>query len=133
MNKENLIKELKFTATRSGGAGGQHVNKVSSKIVLRFRLDKSDVLNEEQKELLLKSLQNKLNKENELIVTCSESRSQHKNKEIAIIKFLEIIKNGLKIRKKRKKTKPSKKANRKRLEKKAKHALKKVNRKRVRY
>jgi ribosome-associated protein len=133
LNKEKLIKELDFTAVRSGGAGGQHVNKVSSKIVLRFNVKNSATLTEEEKELLYKNLSNKLNKELILIVTCSESRSQHKNKELAIIKFIEIITAGLKIKKVRKATKPSKKARRKRLEKKAKHALKKVNRQKLRY
>ncbi len=133
MNQDNLIKELNFTAVRSGGAGGQHVNKVSSKIVLRFNLQKSVVFTEDEKELLFKNLENKLNKESVFIVTCEESRSQHKNKEIAVRKFLEIIKSALKIKKPRKPTKPSKKANRKRLEKKAKHALKKQNRKKYNF
>ena len=133
MNKDLIIKELDFSAVRSGGAGGQHVNKVSSKIVVRFNVKNSSVLNDDEKELLIKNLATKLNKEFELIVTCSESRSQHKNKEIAVTKFFEIIKNGLKIKKPRKKTKPSKAIIKKRLEKKAKHALKKVNRRKVNY
>ncbi|MEE9349292.1 MAG: peptide chain release factor-like protein, partial [Flavobacteriaceae bacterium] len=110
-----------------------HVNKVSSKIVLRFNVIYSSVLNEDEKQLILLKLANKLNKNNDLIVTCEESRSQHKNKEIAIHKLLALITSALKIPKKRKPTKKSKKANRKRLEKKAKHALKKQHRKKVKY
>ncbi len=133
MNKETLLKELNFTATRSGGSGGQHVNKVSSKIVLRFNLEKSTSLLVDEKELLFKNLAKKLTKENELILTCSESRSQHKNKALVIAKFLTLLNNGLKIKKSRKITKPSKKVHRKRLEKKARHALKKTNRKKLDY
>ncbi len=133
MDKSLLIKELDFTAVRSSGSGGQHVNKVSSKIVLRFNVIYSSVLNEDEKQLILLKLANKLNKNNDLIVTCEESRSQHKNKEIAIHKLLALITSALKIPKKRKPTKKSKKANRKRLEKKAKHALKKQHRKKVKY
>ena len=129
MNSEKLITELTFKATRSSGAGGQHVNKVSSKIVLFFDVLNSKELIEDEKELLLKSLKTKLTKENILILNCDESRSQHRNKEIAIKRFLELISNGLKVQKSRKKSKPSKASIKKRLEKKSKHALKKTNRK----
>ena len=129
MNSENLIKELNFKAIRSSGAGGQHVNKVSSKIVLTFDVFNSANFNEEEKEILLKNLRTRLSKENILTLTCDQSRSQHKNKEIAIKRFLEIISNGLKVKKTRKKSKPSKAAIRKRLEKKSLNALKKANRK----
>ncbi|MDY7394792.1 alternative ribosome rescue aminoacyl-tRNA hydrolase ArfB [Aureibaculum sp. 2210JD6-5] len=128
MNTENLIKELSFKAVRSGGAGGQHVNKVSSKIELTFDLANSDELSDEQKQVLKSKLETKLTKENVLILFCDESRSQHKNKEIAINRFLEIIKNGLKKPKPRKATKPSKAAIRRRLKTKKKRAEKKANR-----
>ena len=126
MNIENLTKELSFKAVRSGGAGGQHVNKVSSKIELTFDIENSKILKEEQKILLLKNLSSRLTKENVLILFCDESRSQHKNKEIVIERFLKIIKNGLTIPKRRKPTKVSKSAIRKRLEKKKKLAFKKT-------
>lgn len=129
MNSESLIKELTFKATRSSGAGGQHVNKVSSKIVLSFDLLSSQVLDEDEKEILLKNLKTRLTIENILTLNCSESRSQHKNKEIAIKRFLEVISNGLKVKKPRKKSKPSKASIKKRLEKKSRNALKKSNRK----
>jgi len=128
MNTENLIKELNFKAIRSSGPGGQHANKVSSKIELTFELKKSTELNEEQKYLLLKNLANRLTKENILILFCDESRSQHKNKEIAIKRFLELIKNGLKKPKDRKATKPSKASIKKRLNTKKKTSLKKSSR-----
>jgi len=126
MITENLIKELNFKAVRSSGAGGQHVNKVSSKIELYFDLLNAAELTSEEKELLLKNLQPKLTKEGVLLLNCDESRSQHKNKEIVIKRFLEIIYNGLKIPKKRKATKPSKSSIQKRLDKKKKLAYKKA-------
>jgi len=126
MITENLIKELNFKAVRSSGAGGQHVNKVSSKIELYFDLPNSAELTPEEKELLLKNLQPKLTKQGVLLLNCDESRSQHKNKEIVIKRFLEIIYNGLKIPKKRKATKPSKSSIQKRLDKKKKLAYKKA-------
>ena len=126
MNTELMIKELKFKAVRSGGAGGQHVNKVSSKIELTFDLENSESLTEEEKALLVQKLKSKLTKDNVLLLQCDESRSQHKNKEIAIDRFLNIISGGLTIQKPRKETKPSKSSILKRLEKKKKTAFKKV-------
>lgn len=128
MNKENLIKELKFKAVRSSGAGGQHVNKVSSKVELFFDLINSVEFSDEEKELLQKNLKTKLSKDVVLQLQCDESRSQHKNKEFVIKRFFEIISNALKVPKKRKPTKPSKSSIRKRLEKKKKHAFKKASR-----
>jgi ribosome-associated protein len=129
LNIEKLIKELNFKATRSSGAGGQHVNKVSSKIELFFDLENSAEFSEEQKKLLLKNLVTRLTKENILLLTCDESRSQHKNKELVIKRFLEIITQGLIIPKKRKPTKPSKSSIRKKAENKKKTSFKKVLRK----
>jgi len=129
MNIENLIKELSFKAIRSSGAGGQHVNKVSSKIELTFDLEASKVLTDEQKLLLIKNLTNRLTKENILILFTDESRSQHKNKEIAINRFIEIITKGLIVPKKRKATKPSKASIKKRLDSKKKISEKKTSRK----
>ena len=131
LDVQNLTKELKFKAIRSGGAGGQHVNKVSSKIELTFDIDASNELSEGQKELLLKSLSSRLTKENVLILFCDESRSQHKNKEIVTERFLEIIKKGLKKPKSRKKTKPSKASIKKRLDNKKKLGEKKIRRKKT--
>ena len=125
MNSEKLIKELIFKAIRSSGPGGQHANKVSSKIVLYFNISISENLSEEDKELLIVNLKSKLTKENILILNCDETRSQHKNKEIIIKRFLEIIQKGLVIQKPRKATKPSKASIKKRLEKKRKLAFKK--------
>ncbi|MFT5761910.1 MAG: ribosome-associated protein [Polaribacter sp.] len=129
MDTEKLIKELNFKATRSSGAGGQHVNKVSSKIELFFDLENSLEFSEEEKNRLLKKLATRLTKENVLLLTCDESRSQHKNKELAIKRFLEIITQGLKVPKKRRPTKPSKSSIRKKAENKKKISVKKALRK----
>ncbi|WP_347173518.1 alternative ribosome rescue aminoacyl-tRNA hydrolase ArfB [Polaribacter uvawellassae] len=129
MDAEKLINELNFKATRSSGAGGQHVNKVSSKIELFFDLENSAQFSEEEKNLLFKNLATRLTKENILILTCDESRSQHKNKEIAIQRFLAIITQGLIIPKKRKPTKPSKASVRRKAENKKKISVKKALRK----
>src|SRR3990167_7972863 len=103
-----MIKELKFKAVLSGGAGGQHVNKVSSKIELTFDLGNSESFTEEEKTLLIQKLKSKLTKDNVLLLQCDESRSQHKNKESVIDRFLNIIAGGLIVQKSRKATKPSK-------------------------
>lgn len=129
MHLKEIIKELQFKAIRSSGAGGQHVNKTSSKIELTFNLENSNGLSENEKLLLKQKLAPKLSKENILILFCEETRSQHRNKEIAIRKFLEIIKINLIIPKKRRPTKPTKAAVVKRLNHKQKTSVKKALRK----
>jgi ribosome-associated protein len=129
LNQELLVSELSFKATRSSGSGGQHVNKVASKVELTFNVLESTVLNEEQKELFLKNLKTRLTKDNVLMLQCGENRSQHKNKELVIKRFLDIIKKALIVPKKRKPTKTPKAVIKKRLDNKRKQADKKVNRK----
>jgi ribosome-associated protein len=130
MNTENIVKELNFKAIRSSGAGGQHVNKTSSKIELTFDLKNSNSLSDDEKTLLKSKLSSKLTNENVLILFCEETRSQHRNKDLAIKRFLALIKTNLIKPKRRKKTKPSKGAVRKRLETKQKNSVKKALRKR---
>jgi ribosome-associated protein len=130
LNREGIIEELKFKAVRSSGAGGQNVNKVSSKVELTFDLENSIALNELEKNRLLKKLSSKLSKENLLLMQCEETRSQHKNKELVIQKFLDTIQANLVVPKRRKKTKPTRSAIEKRLKSKKRAALKKVNRSR---
>lgn len=130
MDTAQIVQELQFKAVRSSGAGGQHVNKVSTKIELTYDLQNSTAVTDKEKERLLLKLSNRLTKENVLLLQCDDSRSQHKNKEVAIKRFLELIKSALVVPKKRKKTKPSRSAIEKRLNTKKKSALKKANRKR---
>lgn len=128
MNKEGIIQELKFKAVRSSGAGGQNVNKVSTKVELSFDLEQSTSLSEIEKNRLLKKLAHKLTKDKELILQCEETRSQHKNKELVIKKFLKTLETNLRIPKRRIKTKPTRSAIEKRLKSKKRAAQKKANR-----
>ncbi|WKL47272.1 alternative ribosome rescue aminoacyl-tRNA hydrolase ArfB [Flavobacterium pectinovorum] len=115
MDSEKIISELNFKAVRSSGAGGQNVNKVSSKIVLNFDLEVSQALSEEEKLLLQNNIAPRLTSENILILNCDEDRSQLKNKEIVVKRFLEIIKKGLFVPKVRKATKIPKSVIKKRI------------------
>lgn len=128
MNKEGIIHELKFKAVRSSGAGGQNVNKVSTKVELSFDLEQSTCLSEIEKNRLRKKLAHKLTKEKELILQCEETRSQHKNKELVIKKFLKTLETNLRVPKSRIKTKPTRSAIEKRLKSKKRAAQKKANR-----
>ncbi|MEQ3661123.1 MAG: alternative ribosome rescue aminoacyl-tRNA hydrolase ArfB [Flavobacterium sp.] len=95
MNKEKLLTELDFKAVRSSGAGGQNVNKVSSKVVLTFDIENSQAISDEEKELLVQKLSSKLTQDNILILNCDEDRSQIKNKSIIIKRFIAVIEKGL--------------------------------------
>lgn len=125
MNKEAITKELEFKAVRSSGAGGQHVNKVSSKVELSFNIRESQYLTDAEKELLCKNLSTRISKAGVLVLSSGESRSQHTNKEKVIDRFFNLIQKALIVPKKRKPTKMSKAQKVKRLENKQKQSLKK--------
>lgn len=129
MNKEKILSELDFKAVRSSGAGGQNVNKVSSKVVLSFDLEKASALSDEEKELLKLKLASKLTQNNILILNCDEDRSQFKNKSIVIKRFLSIIEKGLHKPKIRKETKIPRRVTEKRLNSKKIMSVLKQNRK----
>ena len=130
MNREQLFTELSYKAVRSSGAGGQNVNKVSSKVVLTFDILKSQGLSEEEKTLLVINLNSRLTSESVLILNCDEDRSQLKNKEIVIKRFFELLKKGIFVPKERKATKIPKAAIRKRIkDKKSLGEIKKSRRK----
>lgn len=131
MNTEILASELNFKAVRSSGAGGQNVNKVSSKMVLIFDVATSFGLNEEEKILLQTKLKTKISQDNLLILTCDEDRSQLKNKRIIIKRFFEILEKALAKPKERKATKISKGVNEKRIQEKKKAGEIKANRKKL--
>lgn len=128
LNKEALLNEVSLKAIKSSGSGGQHVNKVATKVELSFSVNETSVLSEEQKQKLLQKLKKRLTKEGVLILQCGETRSQLKNKTLVIHRFLEIIKNALIVKKKRIPTKTPKAIIRKRLKEKQKQAKKKANR-----
>ncbi|WP_268848723.1 alternative ribosome rescue aminoacyl-tRNA hydrolase ArfB [Flavobacterium aestivum] len=115
MEIQTILSEIKYKAVRSSGAGGQNVNKVSSKVVLTFDLPNSQALSEEEKLILKTNLQNRLTADLMLILNCDEDRSQLKNKEIVTKRFLDIIKKGLHVPKERKPTKIPKSVIRKRI------------------
>lgn len=128
MNKiaiSHLRSEIKLTTARSGGAGGQHVNKVETKVILRFNVAESRILDETQKALITKALQSKITKDGEIIVTSEGKRSQLKNKEIAFKKLDRLLNQALREQKKRKATQPTKASKRKRLDEKKKISEKK--------
>ncbi|MDR0229293.1 MAG: aminoacyl-tRNA hydrolase [Flavobacteriaceae bacterium] len=130
MKREVIKQELMFKAIRSSGAGGQHVNKVSSKVVLTWNLKASEGLTIEEKDYLLIRLNNRLNKEKVLQLEVDQTRSQIKNKEIAILRFFEVIEKGLAKPKERKETKVPNSVKRKRADNKQKVSLKKALRQR---
>ncbi|OFZ01325.1 MAG: hypothetical protein A3K10_02730 [Bacteroidetes bacterium RIFCSPLOWO2_12_FULL_31_6] len=124
----DLHKEVKYRTSRSGGAGGQNVNKVSSKVELIFDVEKSLQFTEEQKDIIFLKLANRIDNERLLHLQCDETRSQFKNKEIVFERFLNLIKAALKPIKKRKPSKPSKSSIIKRLDSKKKLSDKKDSR-----
>ncbi len=115
MEIQKIISELQFKAVRSSGAGGQNVNKVSSKVVLSFDLKNSQALSEEEKALLEMNLASRLTGDLILILNCDEDRSQLKNKEIVTKRFLQIIQKALVVPKIRKATKVPKSVIKKRI------------------
>lgn len=128
MNSEVIKTEISMKALRSSGAGGQHVNKVSTKIELHFNIRDSDGLNEEEKSRLLKRLSKRINKAGILVLQCDETRSQYRNKEIIQDRFFNMIAEALIKKKKRKPTKVPKKATEQRLEEKRRTSQKKLSR-----
>lgn len=128
MEIQKLISELNYKAVRSSGAGGQNVNKVSSKVVLSFDLKNSQALTEEEKMVLEKNLSTRLTTDLVLILNCDEDRSQLRNKDIVTKRFLEMIKKGLIVQKARKETKIPKSAIRKRIKNKKSTSQLKQNR-----
>jgi len=126
---DSLNKEVKYRTSRSSGAGGQHVNKVSTKVELIFDVNGSTVLSEEQKIIIHEKLKNRISNEGLLILHCDETRSQLKNKEIVFIRFITLMEDALKPEKERKPTKPTKSSVEKRLYNKKKKSDKKDLRK----
>lgn len=125
---EALLKEFNYKAVRSSGSGGQHVNKVSSKVELHFDVMKSLVLSEKQKLTIVGKLGGRLTKKSVMILQCGESRSQHKNKEIVMKRALDLLKSALIVQKKRIPTKVPRGVIKKRIKNKRLQSERKKNR-----
>jgi ribosome-associated protein len=128
LSREDLLKEITFKTSRSGGKGGQHVNKVSSKVELNINIKSSNLFTEEQKLILLEKLSNRINSEGVMQVVTEEDRSQLRNKEKGLQKLIVLLANALQRVKPRKITRPGKSAVEKRLKQKQAVSLKKINR-----
>ncbi|MCP2043114.1 alternative ribosome rescue aminoacyl-tRNA hydrolase ArfB [Pontibacter sp. HSC-36F09] len=128
IKERDFERELSFQASRSGGAGGQNVNKVASKVELRFHVADSQLLTDEEKVLVQEKLGNRINGEGYLQVVCQAERSQLQNKEQCIERFYELLRQALTRQKKRKATKPTRASVRKRLEGKRRQSDKKASR-----
>lgn len=128
-NIEYLKKEISFKTSRSGGKGGQHVNKVASRVELNWNFQDSPLLTDAQKQMITQQTNLRLTHEGFIQIVCDEERSQFLNKEKALHKLTVFLQNVLKERKKRKATKPTGNSREKRLEDKRRQAEKKKNRK----
>lgn len=129
MDIPTILNECQFKAVRSSGAGGQHVNKVASKVELQFDLENSQGLSDFEKSRLKQKLASKLTQDSFLLLQAGDTRSQHRNKQLVISRFLMLLKDGLKVPKKRKATAPTRASVAKRLDSKQKNAVKKQLRK----
>lgn len=132
MNKIDITKEILFKTARSGGKGGQNVNKVETMVEGYFDIDNSLILSEQQKVVLLKKLVSKINSEGFLQVKSQVHRSQLENKQEVVKKMHALIEQALKKEKKRIGTKPSAASREKRLESKKKQSGHKQNRQKIR-
>ena len=128
---EQLTPELDFSASRSSGPGGQNVNKVNSKVTLRFDVTHSILLTADQKELLLRKLARHLTTEGVLVLSSQEKRSQLQNKEAVVEKLNTLLRAAFARRKSRKPSKPTKSSIQSRLQSKKRHAEKKQWRKKA--
>ena len=120
--------ELDIRVSRSSGAGGQHVNKTSSRVEIFWNVRTSKAVSEEQRVLLLSRLQSKLTTDGSVRIVASDMRSQSRNRDIAEERLAEVVRRALVVRRKRKPTKPTRAAKEARLESKKRHSRKKDER-----
>jgi ribosome-associated protein len=128
MDLKILHNEVQYKAVTSSGPGGQHVNKVATKVILEWNVLETLALHNNAKERLLAAIANKITIDGRLLLSSQESRSQAKNKELVFKKLVDIIQTGSKPKKMRLKRTTPASVKRKRLNDKKKHSEKKDNR-----
>lgn len=131
LKSTDVLHELIFSSSRSSGPGGQNVNKVNTRVNLKWDVVNSKILTPEQKELLLQKLSSSLTKDGLLLLSAQEKRSQLQNKEAVLSKLDTLLIKIFTVRKARKATKPGKAVKRKRMEDKRHHAEKKERRQKL--
>lgn len=127
-SKEDLLPFITFHTSRSGGKGGQHVNKAATKVELRFDLWRSTVFSEDEKQRIANRLTTRFQSDGLIQVISQGSRLQLQNKEQAVEQLMQLLTRAVAVQKVRRKTKPTRKSKEARLEEKRKQALKKINR-----
>lgn len=133
ISADKLQQEAWFQTSRSGGKGGQHANKTESKVIANFHVDGSAQLNDRQKQQVKRKLKNRITKDGILQISAEAHRSQAQNKEVALKKLEELLREASKRGKRRIPTKPSKQAKEERLKEKRIRSDKKEMRKKVKW
>jgi ribosome-associated protein len=129
LKNRNFENEFVYSTSRSSGPGGQNVNKVNTKVELRFSIKNTTLLSEDEKELVLRKLTKKINSEGEIILVAQSERTQLKNKKLVTEKFYLVISAALSLPANRRSTRPTVASVKKRLEEKRSMGIKKKLRK----
>ena len=123
LKTRNFEDEFMYSASRSSGPGGQNVNKVNTKVELRFNVISTTLFSDEEKKLIFRKLKNKINNEGEIILVSQSERTQLLNKIAVVSKFYELTSKALTLRQNRVKSRPTFSSKIKRLEEKRKHGF----------